>query len=235
MKNEYSGDRQIEFYSPGGNHYHSKVKLWFIAKISNCDGRLWLETSWSGSEGDISRLSVFTSRLDAEIQCRLFNASSLSNWKVYQFDDLDLHLMMKTVFLRGNSVLGISMIFGFSSSSASELSSRSAGFCTTGTPCDLQLNSSTLQDSPPIIEFENTTFRFIEDCWESTIPDFFESITEINDLSQEELSTIADEAIRMAKLIPEPVKNTFAKYVSTYNPAQRAWHTSAELNRNLLH
>lgn len=235
MKNEYSDGHQIEFYSPGGNNYHSKVKLWFIAKISNNNGRLWLETLWNESEGDIDRLSVFTSKLDAEIQCLSLNSNSLGSWKVYPFDELNLHLMMKTMFSRGHSVLGISMIFGFSSSADSELSSRSKGLSTVSSACDIPLDNSALQETQPVIEFGSETFRFIADCWANTIPDFVASTSEINDLCQEDISTIAADALRCAALRTAPPRTVLAGHVSTFCPTRQSWITSPKLNRNHIH
>lgn len=236
MKDTRAEHRHIEFYSPSGNHYRSQMKLWFIAKVTISNGNPWLETEWSGSEGDIHRLSLYTSRLDAEIQCLSLQALIADpGLSVYEFSDLDFYHMMKTMFARGHTIFGLSVIFGFSASACAELHPSYKGVSTVGTPCDIAINHALLQNPQPTFEFSRLTFQYITECWHSAYPNFVASTNNINELEHDEIMVIARQALSCAAIQPAPTNTGLARYASTFCPERQCWVASSELNRIHFH
>lgn len=213
----------------GGNHpihYISDYKMTVLARyIENKFGQTVIETFWAGTGALQGGPVIFVSALDAEIIRQIENTSIPHNenqWERWELSRIDLPQMISMM----GGTLHVHIFNAFVASQQNSLI----------TPNHRTPRMSLIpmvfsdEDTPPqgahiTFKFDESYFESLREYWQIIMKDeYAESIEELNNSSDEELSTLAKKAIASVQITPvQEIQFGLSDQLALFSPLGQKW------------
>ncbi|HEY2454491.1 MAG TPA: hypothetical protein VGI71_18120 [Scandinavium sp.] len=221
-------ERPINFFTPDQNGYFSAVTFWFVARIlKTSDGERWLEPATTVASGDDDKgIILYTSRLDALVDCNILNREGAAIWQVYSFGDLDVKRIVQD-----RPVLTFMVTFGYAADERYRLIQTDCVYRHQYFPVTFDLRNRELR----VLDFEKGLFEDINRYWLPHFSSYCKSMLTQNELPADELQQYAEAAIACAEVTCIPVRPAHeVKMIMTYSPTHNDWLVAISEPRPLV-